>query len=93
MIAFATYSSNNIHVQHLMLSYLPSLLLFFMYLFSQVKTTNPKKYCVRPNTGVVLPGTTCDVTGAPLVIRYKNSACSCASSLLSLFVVCDALLF
>ncbi|XP_074359007.1 vesicle-associated protein 1-2-like [Apium graveolens] len=28
----------------------------------KVKTTNPKKYCVRPNTGVVQPGSTCDVT-------------------------------
>lgn len=28
----------------------------------KVKTTNPKKYCVRPNTGVVLPRSTCDVT-------------------------------
>ncbi|OMO78545.1 Major sperm protein [Corchorus capsularis] len=27
-----------------------------------VKTTNPKKYCVRPNTGIVLPGSTCSVT-------------------------------
>ncbi|GAB2252455.1 hypothetical protein Droror1_Dr00005302 [Drosera rotundifolia] len=27
----------------------------------KVKTTNPKKYCVRPNTGVVLPRATCDV--------------------------------
>lgn len=32
-------------------------------LFVQVKTTNPKKYCVRPNTGVVLPGSTCDIIG------------------------------
>jgi hypothetical protein len=31
---------------------------------SQVKTTNPKQYCVRPNIGVVLPGSTCDVTGS-----------------------------
>lgn len=31
----------------------------------QVKTTNPKKYCVRPNTGIVLPRATCDVTGTP----------------------------
>ncbi|KAJ0636389.1 putative major sperm protein (MSP) [Helianthus annuus] len=29
----------------------------------KVKTTNPKKYCVRPNTGPVLPRSTCDVTG------------------------------
>ncbi|PSS11531.1 Vesicle-associated protein 1-1, N-terminally processed like [Actinidia chinensis var. chinensis] len=27
----------------------------------KVKTTNPKKYCVRPNTGIVLPCSTCDV--------------------------------
>ncbi|KAG6435650.1 hypothetical protein SASPL_100524 [Salvia splendens] len=27
----------------------------------KVKTTNPKKYCVRPNTGVVSPHSTCDV--------------------------------
>ncbi|KAK5812657.1 hypothetical protein PVK06_028094 [Gossypium arboreum] len=26
-----------------------------------VKTTNPKKYCVRPNTGVVLPASTGNV--------------------------------
>ncbi|XP_057458401.1 vesicle-associated protein 1-2 [Lotus japonicus] len=32
------------------------------YVAFKVKTTNPKKYCVRPNTGVVLPGSTCDVT-------------------------------
>ncbi|PIN10752.1 VAMP-associated protein involved in inositol metabolism [Handroanthus impetiginosus] len=27
----------------------------------KVKTTNPKKYCVRPNTGVVPPHSACDV--------------------------------
>ncbi|MCD9645851.1 hypothetical protein HAX54_035150 [Datura stramonium] len=27
----------------------------------KVKTTNPKKYCVRPNTGIVLPRSTSDV--------------------------------
>ncbi|XP_022895750.1 vesicle-associated protein 1-1-like [Olea europaea var. sylvestris] len=32
------------------------------YVAFKVKTTNPKKYCVRPNTGVVLPHSTCDVT-------------------------------
>ncbi|MED6150375.1 Vesicle-associated protein 1-2 [Stylosanthes scabra] len=31
------------------------------YVAFKVKTTNPKKYCVRPNTGVVLPRTTCDI--------------------------------
>ncbi|KAL3537000.1 hypothetical protein ACH5RR_000366 [Cinchona calisaya] len=31
------------------------------YVAFKVKTTNPKKYCVRPNTGVVLPHSTSDV--------------------------------
>ncbi|KAJ0110664.1 vesicle-associated protein 1-3-like [Pistacia vera] len=32
------------------------------YVAFKVKTTNPKKYCVRPNTGVILPRSTCNVT-------------------------------
>lgn len=28
----------------------------------KVKTTNPRKYCVRPNAGIVLPRSTCNVT-------------------------------
>eukprot|EP00252_Welwitschia_mirabilis_P002601 TRINITY_DN12549_c1_g1_i1.p1 TRINITY_DN12549_c1_g1~~TRINITY_DN12549_c1_g1_i1.p1 ORF type:complete len:238 (-),score=60.39 TRINITY_DN12549_c1_g1_i1:339-1052(-) len=28
----------------------------------KVKTTSPKKYCVRPNTGVIEPKATCEVT-------------------------------
>ncbi|XWS35652.1 hypothetical protein CRYUN_Cryun20dG0015100 [Craigia yunnanensis] len=31
------------------------------YVAFKVKTTNPKKYCVRPNTGVVPPMSTCNV--------------------------------
>ncbi|CAA7391597.1 unnamed protein product [Spirodela intermedia] len=31
------------------------------YVAFKVKTTNPKKYCVRPNTGVVLPRSTSDI--------------------------------
>ncbi|CAN1848526.1 Vesicle-associated protein 1-2, partial [Linum perenne] len=31
------------------------------YVAFKVKTTNPKKYCVRPNTGVVPPRSACDV--------------------------------
>uniref|UniRef100_A0A7C9D7T2 MSP domain-containing protein n=1 Tax=Opuntia streptacantha TaxID=393608 RepID=A0A7C9D7T2_OPUST len=49
------------------------------YVAFKVKTTNPKKYCVRPNTGVVLPGATCDVTvtmqaqkEAPLDMQCKD---------------------
>lgn len=31
------------------------------YLAFKVKTTSPKRYCVRPNTGVVKPNAECDV--------------------------------
>ncbi|XP_019434893.1 PREDICTED: vesicle-associated protein 1-2-like isoform X2 [Lupinus angustifolius] len=31
------------------------------YVAFKVKTTNPKKYCVRPNNGIVLPRSVCDV--------------------------------
>jgi len=32
------------------------------YVAFKVKTTSPKKYCVRPNTGMVAPGNTTEVT-------------------------------
>ncbi|KAF0927765.1 hypothetical protein E2562_036001 [Oryza meyeriana var. granulata] len=32
------------------------------YVAFKVKTTSPKRYCVRPNTGVILPRSTCDFT-------------------------------
>ncbi|ESR46356.1 hypothetical protein CICLE_v10001215mg [Citrus x clementina] len=30
------------------------------YVAFKVKTTSPKKYCVRPNVGIILPKSTCD---------------------------------
>uniref|UniRef100_A0A1D1Z3A3 Vesicle-associated protein 2-2 n=2 Tax=Anthurium amnicola TaxID=1678845 RepID=A0A1D1Z3A3_9ARAE len=32
------------------------------YVAFKVKTTSPRNYCVRPNVGIVLPKTTCDLT-------------------------------
>ncbi|KAL7158503.1 hypothetical protein ABFS83_02G147600 [Erythranthe nasuta] len=32
------------------------------YIAFKVKTTNPKRYCVRPNAGIVLPNSVCNVT-------------------------------
>ncbi|CAH8263272.1 unnamed protein product [Arabidopsis lyrata] len=29
----------------------------------KVKTTNPKNYCVRPNYGLILPKSTCEILG------------------------------
>ncbi|XP_041009128.1 vesicle-associated protein 1-3-like isoform X3 [Juglans microcarpa x Juglans regia] len=37
----------------------------------QVKTTNPKKYCVCPNVGVLLPRTARNVTGKYLILQCK----------------------
>ncbi|XP_071696766.1 vesicle-associated protein 1-3 [Rutidosis leptorrhynchoides] len=49
------------------------------YIAFKVKTTNPKKYCVRPNTGIVLPRSVCNVTvtmqaqkEAPLDMQSKD---------------------
>ncbi|RWR94695.1 MSP domain-containing protein [Cinnamomum micranthum f. kanehirae] len=49
------------------------------YVGFKVKTTSPKRYCVRPNTGVILPKSTCDfiVTmqaqrGAPPDMQCKD---------------------
>lgn len=36
---------------------------FDVFLMEKVKTTNPKRYCVRPNAGIVLPNSVCNVTG------------------------------
>lgn len=32
------------------------------YVAFKVKTTNPRKYCVRPNVGIVLPRSICNIT-------------------------------
>ncbi|XP_039045495.1 vesicle-associated protein 2-2-like [Hibiscus syriacus] len=32
------------------------------YVAFKVKTTSPKKYCVRPNVGILMPKSTCDFT-------------------------------
>ncbi|KAH9329726.1 hypothetical protein KI387_001834, partial [Taxus chinensis] len=49
------------------------------YVVFKVKTTSPKKYCVRPNTGIVLPKSSCGVTvtmqaqrEAPLDLQCKD---------------------
>ncbi|XP_076891482.1 vesicle-associated protein 1-3-like [Bidens hawaiensis] len=49
------------------------------YIAFKVKTTNPKKYCVRPNNGIVLPRSVCIVTvtmqaqkEAPLDMQCKD---------------------
>ena len=58
----------------------------------QVKTTNPKKYCVRPNTGIVMPKSSCDVTGLSLSNNYLNFVLNTCYFLISLCLVIVSLL-
>ncbi|KAM5554791.1 vesicle-associated protein 1-2-like [Rosa sericea] len=53
----------------------------------KVKTTNPKKYCVRPNTGVVLPRSTCDVIVTMQAQKEKPSDMQCKDKFLLQSVV------
>ncbi|CAM0911217.1 unnamed protein product [Alopecurus aequalis] len=47
-----------------------------------VKTTSPKKYSVRPNTGVVLPRSTCDVVVTMQAQREPPSDMQCKDKFL-----------
>lgn len=37
-----------------------------------MKTTSPKKYCVRPNVGIVMPKSTCDFAGMTFYILSSS---------------------
>jgi len=52
------------------------------YVAFKVKTTNPKQYCVRPNIGVVLPGSTCDVTVTMQAQKASPSDMQCKDKFL-----------
>jgi len=53
----------------------------------KVKTTNPKKYCVRPNTGIVLPRSTCDITVTMQAQKEPPSDLQCKDKFLLQSVV------
>ncbi|RLM65793.1 Vesicle-associated membrane protein/synaptobrevin-binding protein [Panicum miliaceum] len=44
------------------------------YIGFKVKTTSPKKYCVRPNSGIVPPRSTSDVIGTSNLISIPASS-------------------
>lgn len=56
----------------------------------KVKTTNPKKYCVRPNTGIVLPRSTCDVIVTMQAQRESPADMQCKDKFLLQSVVASA---
>lgn len=40
--------------------------------FGQIKTTSPKKYSVRPNTGLIQPESTCDFIGISMSFFVRD---------------------
>ncbi|XP_062195181.1 vesicle-associated protein 1-2-like [Phragmites australis] len=57
------------------------------YIAFKVKTTSPKKYSVRPNTGVVLPRSTCDVVVTMQAQREAPADMQCKDKFLVQSVV------
>ncbi|CAD5191278.1 unnamed protein product [Musa acuminata subsp. malaccensis] len=52
------------------------------FLAFKVKTTNPRKYCVRPNVGIILPRSTCDVVVTMQAQREAPSDMQCKDKFL-----------
>ncbi|KAL1556276.1 vesicle-associated protein 1-1-like [Salvia divinorum] len=48
----------------------------------KVKTTNPKKYCVRPNTGIILPQSSCEINVTMQAQREAPSDMQCKDKFL-----------
>ncbi|XP_042427342.1 vesicle-associated protein 1-2-like isoform X4 [Zingiber officinale] len=59
------------------------------YVAFKVKTTSPKKYCVRPNSGVVLPRSTCDVIVTMQAQREAPPDMQCKDKFLVQSVIVD----
>ncbi|WOL10167.1 vesicle-associated protein 1-2-like isoform X2 [Canna indica] len=59
------------------------------YVAFKVKTTSPKKYCVRPNSGIVLPRSTCDVIVTMQAQREAPPDMQCKDKFLVQSVVID----
>ncbi|CAL9133008.1 unnamed protein product, partial [Musa acuminata var. zebrina] len=57
--------------------------------FKVVKTTSPKKYCVRPNAGIILPRSTCDVIVTMQTQREAPPDMQCEDKFLVQGVVLD----
>ncbi|KAI3693930.1 hypothetical protein L1987_76886 [Smallanthus sonchifolius] len=53
----------------------------------KVKTTDPKKYCVRPNTGIILPRSVCGVTVTKQAQKETPSNMECKDKFLVQAVV------
>ncbi|KAL0324470.1 UNVERIFIED_CONTAM: Vesicle-associated protein 1-1 [Sesamum calycinum] len=60
------------------------------YVAFKVKTTNPKKYCVRPNTGIVLPRSTCDIVVTMQAQKEAPADMQCKDKFLLQSVVASA---
>lgn len=52
------------------------------YVAFKVKTTSPKKYCVRPNVGIIKPNSTCDFTVTMQAQKHAPSEKLCKDKFL-----------
>ncbi|KAL0388704.1 UNVERIFIED_CONTAM: Vesicle-associated protein 2-2 [Sesamum radiatum] len=52
------------------------------YVAFKVKTTSPKKYCVRPNVGIIKPKSTCDFTVTMQAQKSASSEMQCKDKFL-----------
>ncbi|BFG15189.1 hypothetical protein CerSpe_014630 [Prunus speciosa] len=59
----------------------------FGKIYAQVKTTSPKKYCVRPNAGIIKPKATCDFTVTMQAQRVAPPDLQCKDKFLILSTV------
>ncbi|XP_076916685.1 uncharacterized protein LOC143576494 [Bidens hawaiensis] len=60
------------------------------YVAYKVKTTSPKRFCVRPNSGIISPKSTCDFTVTMQGLRSPPSEVDCKDKFLIQSTVVDA---
>ncbi|KAI7757628.1 hypothetical protein M8C21_016519 [Ambrosia artemisiifolia] len=60
------------------------------YVAFKVKTTSPKRFCVRPNSGIISPKSACDFTVTMQGLRSNPSEVECKDKFLIQSTVVDA---
>nr|XP_043638866.1 vesicle-associated protein 2-2-like [Erigeron canadensis] len=60
------------------------------YVAFKVKTTSPKRYCVRPNSGIISPKSACDFTVTMQGLRSAPSEVDCKDKFLIQSTVVDS---
>ncbi|XP_076907871.1 uncharacterized protein LOC143564497 [Bidens hawaiensis] len=64
--------------------------IYDQYVAYKVKTTSPKRFCVRPNSGIISPKSACDFTVTMQGLRSPPSEVDCKDKFLIQSTVVDA---